>query len=139
METSTADAGSCPDPDDYPFSAVAEPENPDDSKCVKAESHVGSQADPGVMEAGDLECGDIPKTFTEADWRQDKTTLIVGDWNSDIACTGRTSLKISIFGVRRNDGPELERACTVFRTGGAQLFALQEATPILINAVCSKG
>ena len=43
------------------------------------------------------------------------------------------------FGLRRHDTPELNRVCRVLRNGGAQLFTLQEANTIFMDAVLQGG
>ena len=112
MEHSPVVAGSGTDPDVATSSAVAEPQAADHMEYFKAESHVGSKADTGVMEAGDIESnepGELSITFTEDDWMQDGTTLRVGDWTTRIAVTGRASFGIENFnfGSRKNGSPEL--------------------------------
>ena len=112
-----------------------------------AASHIDDGNFPNVMEAGDLPLfypAEYEQHFGPGDWREKGTTLMKGDWG--VSPDGPVGNKRDAFGIenqnfgqKRRDSAALMQACKKIRESGAQLWTLQEAVPILMDAVLQQG
>ena len=129
-------------------SVVAELEEDDLISFYQSPSHIAEDKNPDQMEAGDIPQesheGDIAYKFGDKDWRGFSSTLVAGNWKGprDWRNAGKGKafgIETHNFGVRRHDSAELMHVCKVLRKGGAQLFCLQEANTVFIEAVLGQG
>ena len=112
-----------------------------------AASHIHDMNCPNVMEAGDLPLfykAEHEQHFGPGDWREKGTTVMKGDWG--VSPDGPVGNKRDAFGIenqnfgqKKRDSAALMQACKKIRKSGAQLWTLQEAVPILMDAVLQQG